>query len=89
MCTRSRIMLNNTRGGEKMNETTAISLAGLLPFMLIGIPFAIGNYFLAKRIGTNEIIWVILSILPIINLIFMYYVVYKTVYAILDRLNSK
>ncbi len=55
-----------------MNEATAISLAGLLPFMLIGIPFAIGNYFLAKRIGTNEIIWVILSILPIINLIFMY-----------------
>ena len=72
-----------------MNEATAISLAGLLPFMLIGIPFAIGNYFLAKRIGTNEIICVILSILPIINLIFMYYVVYKTVYAILDRLNTR
>ena len=72
-----------------MNEATAITLAGLLPFMLIGIPFAIGNYFLAKRIGTNEIIWVILSILPIINLIFMYYVVYKTIYAILDRLNTR
>ena len=89
MYARSRIIRNNNRGGKKMNEATAISLAGLLPFMLIGIPFAIGNYFLAKRIGTNEIIWVILSILPIINLIFMYYVVYKTVYAILDRLNTR
>ena len=71
-----------------MNEATAISLAPLLPFILIGIPFAIGNYFLAKRIGTNEIIWVLFSITPIINLMFMYYVVYKTVYAILDRLNT-
>ena len=34
-----------------MNGATAISLAGRLPFLLIGIPFAIGNYFLAKRIG--------------------------------------
>ena len=71
-----------------MNEATAISLAPLLPFILIGIPFAIGNYFLAKRIGTNEIIWVLFSIIPIINLMFMYYVVYKTLYAILDRLNT-
>jgi len=89
MTLNTKIILHDNRGKEKMNEATAISLAGLLPFMLIGIPFAIGNYFLAKRVGTNEIIWVILSILPIINLIFMYYVVYKTVYAILDRLNTR
>ena len=82
-------MCDDNRGGEKMNEATAISLAGLLPFLLIGIPFAIGNYFLAKRIGASQLIWVLLSIVPIVNLLFMHYVMYKTVYAILDRLNNK
>ena len=72
-----------------MNEAMVMSLAPLLMFLLFGILFGIGNYFLAKRIGANRLIWVLLSIIPIVNFLFMYYVIYKTVYAILDRLNNR
>jgi hypothetical protein len=59
------------------------------PFIVwgvIGIPIAFGNAFLARRLGKSAALWAILSIIPIVNFVFVYYIAYKVVYAVLDRL---
>jgi hypothetical protein len=55
----------------------------LLPVLLISVPFAIGNGYLASRLGRNALIWVILSLIPLVNFI---YVAYHVVFFIVDRL---
>tara|TARA_B100001123_G_C14726487_1_gene795235 strand:- start:74 stop:304 length:231 start_codon:yes stop_codon:yes gene_type:complete len=76
-----------------MGTDEAMVLASILPIFIFwgffGILFAIGNYFLAMRLGTNKFLWVLLSIIPIINFFFIYYVIYKTIYAVLDRLDNR
>ena len=62
--------------------------AALLPLIIISIPFAIGNYFLAGRLGRNKIFWVVLTLIPVVNFIFVYYVVYVVVFHILDKLET-
>ena len=63
--------------------------AGLLPLVLLMIPLAIGNFFLARRIdGASPVLWVILTLIPGVNAIFMYYVGYKVVFTVLDRLRT-
>ena len=57
-----------------------------VPLVAFGIPLAIGNAFLARRLGRSVVLWVILSLIPGINLIFFYYVAYIVVFAVLDRL---
>lgn len=60
-----------------------------IPFIMwgvIGIPIAFGNAFLARRLGKSAALWAILSIIPIVNFVFVYYIAYKVVYAVLDRL---
>ncbi|ALK08768.1 hypothetical protein [Blastochloris viridis] len=58
----------------------------LIPYFMIGLPLAIGNYFLADRLGKNKLLWVLLSIIPIFNSFFLIYIGYVTVIHILDRL---
>ena len=58
-----------------------------IPIMLISLPFAIGNFFLAKRLGENAALWVLLSLVPLVNIFFFWYASYKTLFAILDRLD--
>ena len=62
-------------------------LAQLMPITLISLPFAIGNFFLAKRLSKNQVLWVVLSLIPLCNIFFFWYVVYKSLFAILDRLD--
>jgi hypothetical protein len=57
-----------------------------LPLFLLAIPFAIGNGFLAPRLRKNTAIWVVISLIPIVNYFFAIYVVYQIIFAILDRL---
>ena len=74
-----------------MDETGAAGAAlfSFLPFLMIGIPLAIGNYFLARRIdGASPVLWCILSIVPIVNFVFFYYVGYKVLFAVLDHLRA-
>jgi hypothetical protein len=59
--------------------------AYLIVFLLVGIFFAIGNYHLARRLGKNRALWVILTLIPGVNLVF-YYVFYQVIYGVLDRL---
>jgi hypothetical protein len=60
----------------------------LLPVLLISVPFAIGNGYLASRLGRNALIWVILSLIPLVNYVFFIYVAYQVVFFIVDRLSS-
>ena len=53
---------------------------------LLGIPLAFGNAFLARRLGKSAALWAILSLIPVVNFIFFYYIAYRIIYAVLDRL---
>lgn len=68
-----------------MNENASMVMS-LVPFMLISIPFAIGNYLIADRLGKSKGLWVILSFVPGISFLFGIYVFYITAITILDRL---
>ena len=64
------------------------AFAQFLPLILISIPFAIGNYFLAKRIDKNPLVFLILSVIPFVNFFFYPYVLYTVVFRILDKLEA-
>jgi len=59
-----------------------------LPLEIICVLLALGMYFLAPRVGGNKWLWVVLSIIPLVNFFFMYYVAFKVVFAILDNLKA-
>jgi hypothetical protein len=71
-----------------VGSDTANTLIQLLPFVLIAIPFAIGNGFLAVRLDRNAPVWVILSLVPIVNFWFGIYVAYQVVFFVIDRLKG-
>jgi hypothetical protein len=60
----------------------------LLPLAVIGIALGIGFFFLAPRLGKNRFLWLILSIVPVVNFVFWYYAAFVTLFAILDKLNA-
>ena len=55
-----------------------------IPFFIISIAFAIGNGYLAPRLRKNSLLWVILSLIPLVNFFFGIYVVYQVIFAVLD-----
>lgn len=67
-----------------MDDSSAI--IQFLPLFLLAIPFAIGNGYLAPRLQKNVAIWVILSLIPLINYFFAIYVIYQIIFTVLDRL---
>lgn len=71
-----------------MDHSGGDAVVQILPFLLIGIPFAIGNGYLARRLGRNVFVWVVLSLIPLVNYVFAIYVGYKIVYYVIDRLGE-
>ncbi len=67
---------------------TSDEIIQFVPLFILGIPFAIGNGFLAPRMGQSATIWVILSLIPIVNYFFAVYVTYKVVFYVIDRLKD-
>jgi MFS-type transporter involved in bile tolerance (Atg22 family) len=63
-------------------------LMQLVPFLLLSVPFAIGNGYLAARLGRNRVVWVILSLLPLVNYLFYVYVAYQIVFFVIDQLTG-
>ncbi len=57
-------------------------------WLLVGVPFAIGFYFVAGRIGRNRVLWAVLSLIPFVNYVFWIYAWFVVLLAILDRLNA-
>jgi hypothetical protein len=63
----------------------------LMPFLILSvlaIPMAVGVGYLAKRLNKNVVLWVVLTLIPVVNFIFAYVVMFKVIYAVLDRLND-
>ncbi|CAN7143070.1 hypothetical protein LJR090_000107 [Bosea sp. LjRoot90] len=58
----------------------------LIPITVIGALFAWGNYSLAVKSGRNGWLFVILSCIPVIGLITMYYTLYSSISYALKRL---
>lgn len=63
-------------------------LISLIPFMVLSIPIAIVNYFLARRLGKSPALWLILSLIPLFNVYFWWYALYATAFTILNRLDK-
>ena len=61
-------------------------LAPLLPMLVMAVPFAIGNYLLARRLGQTPWLWAAITLIPVANYVFMIFVAYTVVFAVLDRL---
>lgn len=63
-------------------------LASLVPMIVISIPFAIGFYFVAGRLGRNKWAWLIVSLIPVVNYFFWIYAFFVIILGVLDRLNG-
>ena len=63
-------------------------LFSLLPLFIISLAQAVGVFFLAPRLGRNRIVWTILTLIPLVNFLFMVYVMFQVIFAILDRLDT-
>ncbi len=70
-----------------MNDSNSM-LMSMLPLFLVSIPFAIGNYKIAGRTGASQPLWLILSLIPLVNVLFNFYVWYAVVIRILDMFAS-
>jgi hypothetical protein len=64
------------------------AILSLLPFFIIGILLAWGNYFLATRTGRSGILYVVLTFIPIIGFAVTIYLFYRAILFALDRTRS-
>lgn len=73
--------------------TTLDLFIQLLPFLLLSIPFPFMVWFIAPRFGGNRALWLILSLIPMVNLYVMYFVlpyrVYSALLTKLERIEAK
>ena len=66
----------------------APSIPVIVAFVALYIALAVGNGFVAKALGKHVALWVILSLIPIVNYFFYIYIFYAVVLGILNRLNA-
>ncbi len=59
-----------------------------IPLFIMTVPLAIAAYFLAPRVGANKWLWLIGAIIPFFNFLFVYYIGFKIVARLLDRVNA-
>src|ERR1700683_4771456 len=63
-------------------------VAQLVPFVLLSIPFAVGEFFLARRFGKSGGLWVVLTLIPFVNFFFFVYLFFIVIFSVLDRLTN-
>jgi hypothetical protein len=71
-----------------MNDVGDINVLSLAPFIVIGIPFAVANSYLAPRLGKSGALWAVLSLIPVFNFVFIWYAIYRMAFSVLDRLTA-
>ncbi len=57
-------------------------------FVLLVISVAIGAGFVAQRVGRKPWLWVVLSLVPLVNIFFFIYATFTVILYALDRLND-
>jgi len=70
-----------------MMDDAVTSLPLFTGLIILWAGCAIGNGFIAYRLGHSVALWVILSLIPIVNYLFYIFVIYATVLGIIKRLN--
>jgi len=60
----------------------------LVVMVALWIALAVGNGFIARALGKHVALWVILSLIPIVNYFFYIYIAYSVVLGILHKLNA-
>jgi hypothetical protein len=75
------------------NQTPIVFPTGALVaygifWLIFGLLLAIIPYKLAPRMGGNRWVWLVLSLIPGVNFVFLYYVFYRITAHVLDRLNA-
>ena len=63
-------------------------VGALLPIVIGQGIYAIFAGALAKRLNGNTALWVVLSLIPILGMLFLLYVFYRIVAGIIDRLDA-
>ena len=72
-----------------MQPTAGEIIASFVPLLLLtSLPFAIGAFYLAPKMGRNRWIWGILFLLPTLNFVVIYIFLFLVAGAVLDRLNA-
>jgi hypothetical protein len=64
------------------------SLPVLVVLIAFWIAIAVGNGFIARALGKHVVLWVVLSLIPVVNSFFYIYIAYSVVLGILHRLNA-
>lgn len=70
------------------NGLFAFQTAALVPIVLFSLPFAIGFYIVAGRIGRYPLLWAILTLIPFINFFFFIYAMFTILIHILDKIEE-
>ena len=75
---------------QVMSGATAAVFFGIYFLILFGvyIALAVANGYLAARLDRSVPAWVILSLIPIINVFFYLYMGYTVLFFIIDRLKQ-
>jgi hypothetical protein len=76
-------------GGASIMESGNEVIFQLLPLFIIGIALAWGNYFLAVKSGKNGVLYVVLTLIPIVGSFVTIYLFYRTFMYLLDRVAAK
>lgn len=66
----------------------APSLPVIIVVVALWIAVAVGNGFIARALGKHVALWVVLSLIPIVNYFFYIYAGYAVVLGVLHRLNA-
>jgi hypothetical protein len=64
------------------------SIPGIVITVALWIALAVGNGFIARALNKHVVLWVILSLIPVVNVFFYIYIFYAVVLGILHRLNA-
>jgi hypothetical protein len=64
------------------------SIPGIVITVALWIALAVGNGFIARALGKHVVLWVVLSLIPVVNVFFYIYIFYAVILGVLHRLNA-
>jgi len=57
----------------------------LLPWLILSALIAWGNYLLAAKSGRYGVLWVVLTLVPVVGFFVTWYLIYSCIIRLLDR----
>jgi hypothetical protein len=81
-------MMDQSYFDSMQGTMTATTVPVLVVLGVLWVALAIGNGVIAARLGKSVVLWVILSLIPVVNYFFYVYIAYAVVSGVLRRLNA-